>query len=683
MASGLLNLLAIFPFTAFAQNQIGSDTLSGWRTLQEVEVNALSLPSSKYEYGGMIGVIDLKKLSLSDPTIATNVMNQIPGIYWHSGALNTNRITIRGIGSRSPFSTNKIRAYYEEIPLTDGGGETTLEDIDLAFVGRIEIQKGANSSLFGSGLGGTIFLKQLSDEEEYVKLNTSIGSYGMVKSGVVSNFQSEKINVRTGYQYQKSDGYRDNNSFERQTFFSNVSSELGKTKISFLGLFLRQKAFIPSSLGITDFGETPTKAAFTWGSAQGFEEYDRWLLGLTLEQNIGTNSKIVSTVYSIGRDAYEPRPFNVLTEKNSGVGLRSRWEKIEDSWSFNAGVEIYSDQYRYSTFENLYQSNGEEGSLQGQILSHGKQPRAYINLFAESKYYLMEKMILSFGLNANKTNYRLETSLPDQLSQKKKFDLIVSPRLSVTYELSNNSNVFTTISHGFSPPSVDDSSNPDGSFNAAIEPEKGWNREIGFKRSSAKSNFELSLYSMDIADLLVTRRTADDIVFGVNAGRTLHNGIEASFESLLLSSKSTQLTGMLTYSLSDFTFKNFVDDGADFSGNELTGVPRNQLSLSLAQETKWFFSGLSYQFVDAIPITDDNSVYSEKYQLLNFYTGANLTFSERWSGQLILRFNNLFDERYASMLSINAGAFGSSEPRYYYPGLPFNYQISASVNYRL
>ena len=72
--------------------------------------------------------IDQRTLQRSDQSIISQSLNQVPGVYMHSGALNTNRIVIRGMGARTPFSTNKIRAYYGEIPLTDGVGETTLED---------------------------------------------------------------------------------------------------------------------------------------------------------------------------------------------------------------------------------------------------------------------------------------------------------------------------------------------------------------------------------------------------------------------------------------------------------------------------------------------------------------------------------------------------------------------------
>jgi iron complex outermembrane receptor protein len=54
------------------------------------------------------------------------------------GALNTNRITIRGIGSRQ-FGTTKIKAYFDGIPLTTGDGETTLDDLDLASIEKSKL----------------------------------------------------------------------------------------------------------------------------------------------------------------------------------------------------------------------------------------------------------------------------------------------------------------------------------------------------------------------------------------------------------------------------------------------------------------------------------------------------------------------------------------------------------------
>ncbi len=673
-------VLYLNPSFLFAQQETEEDSLKNWTTLQEVEVNALALSNTKFEYGGMIGTIEGKKLALSDPTIAAVEMNKIPGVYWHSGALNTNRITIRGIGSRSPFSTNKIRAYYGDIPLTDGGGETTLEDIDLNFVGGMEVQKGANSSLYGSGLGGTIFLKEPSIPENSMEVNGGLGSYGLVRAGVRGSIAVTDGVLRMGYQSLQSDGYRDNNSFDRQTLFISSNVNLGNNKISFLGLFLEQRAFIPSSLGISDFNNNPENAAFTWGAARGFEDYERWLAGVSWERSFAGGSKLVSSIYTVGRDAFEPRPFNILQEKNQGFGIRSRYENNFEKWSFHAGFEAYGDVYESKTFENLQPTNGSE---QGPILTEVQQPRRYVNLFSESRFDLSSSMTVSAGVNVNLTSYKIENSLPATLESDNTLSPIISPRISFNYGLNSSMNLFATLSRGFSPLSVDDSTNPDGSLNADIKPETGWNREIGFKLADGRTNLELSLYSMDIRNLLVTRRTAQDIIFGVNAGRTLHNGIELDIESLVLNKGNSQLIADLSYSFSHFEFKEFIDDQDDFSGNQLTGVPRHQLSVDFRYEIKWFYSGIGYQLVDEIPITDSNDQFSESYKLVNFFAGSTISINEKFEFDLLFRLNNAFDEKYASMLSINAGAFGGNEPRYYYPGLPINYQASASVKYKL
>jgi len=43
--------------------------------------------------------------------------------------------------------------------------------------------------------------------------------------------------------------------------------------------------------------------------------------------------------------------------------------------------------------------------------------------------------------------------------------------------------------------------------------------------------------------------------------------------------------------------------------------------------------------------------------------------------------NNIFDEKYASQILINASSFGGNEPRYYYPGLPRNYYLGGGIKY--
>ena len=133
----------------------------------------------------------------------------------------------------------------------------------------------------------------------------------------------------------------------------------------------------------------------------------------------------------------------------------------------------------------------------------------------------------------------------------------------------------------------------------------------------------------------------------------------------------------------NFKFKEFIDADNDYSGNELTGVPKYTYNSSLNFKSNFGLYGvLNYTYVGEIPMRDDNSIYSEKYQLVMSKIGFKSDESKKLSFNLFVGINNLFNEKYASMLLINAGSFGNKAPRYYYPGEPLNYYSGIIFKYR-
>ena len=94
-------------------------TLKNLNTLQVLQYSSKHL------------IIDDLEFRKNEGEFLINSLNQINGIYSHSAGYNTNRITIRGMGSRSPYSTNKIKAYLNNIPLSNSVGETSIEDFGI------------------------------------------------------------------------------------------------------------------------------------------------------------------------------------------------------------------------------------------------------------------------------------------------------------------------------------------------------------------------------------------------------------------------------------------------------------------------------------------------------------------------------------------------------------------------
>ena len=634
--------------------------------------------SSNYSF------LDREIINLQNQVNLPNILNTSPGVFAHSGALNTNRITIRGIGNRSPFSTNKVKAYLNEIPLTTGTGETTIEDIDLSLIDNIKIWRGPTSSIYGAGLGGVIEMK-ISDnhyhQPSYISSNNSIGSFGLIRNTVNASIRprNKKFSFRINANSTQSDGYRDNNEYDRQgiTIFSTAYIP---GKLSVLFNYTKLKAFIPSSLNEDDFLNSPTNAAFTWGQVKGFEDYNRILAGISYQQYTKTRITIDYSVFLNHRDAYESRPFNILQEKSTSIGARVLLKYFKNTnWDLKIGTEIFREFYDWTT----HVTNG--GTI-GNLLTDNEEVRGYANLFAAYTYRFSDKLKFNAGLNFNSTSYELDDLFQDtvDISGNHRFDPIFSPRLLLSYTPKYNNEFYVLASHGFAPPSLEETLAPDGSINPDIRPERAWNFEIGTRNyeKDKKVKYEISLFTMLVNDLLVARRTALDQFIGINAGETTHTGLEIHIDWEIFRNDFTTFQLKNSYTYSNFKFKEFIDDDNDFSGNDLTGTAPHILNTILFFKYKKFYSNLNFHYVDSQPLTDANTIFSDAYSLLHFKLGYKFQLAaEKWGLNFYAGLNNIFNEEYASMHQINASSFGGNAPRYFYPGLPRNYYVGLDLKY--
>ncbi|MBX2876668.1 MAG: TonB-dependent receptor, partial [Saprospiraceae bacterium] len=565
-----------------------------------IEVRVVRLPVN-VKHPAPVMTLHEEDLQRDDRTSIRPALNRVPGVLMHSGALNTNRITIRGIGNRSPFTTAKIRAYFNDIPITNGVGETTLEDIDLSLIDQVDIWKGPTGSTYGAGLGGMIHLK--SDPALYqtgtrAQLEGSYGAYGTRRLAAGLQFGPQKIevdqaswNLKMHYHNMHSDGYRANNQYDRQGLALIGSHQDAKANITtLLANFVDLKAFIPSSLNREDYVNEPQKAAFTWGRVMGFEDSKKLLLGLSHEHHLAQNSSgnnvldNVSSFFGTWYENYESRPFNILTEDNQALGGRTRFilhPGGDPAVSIQAGAELFVENYDWQTYRT---DNGRQDTLR----SNNTEVRSYYNLFVEAAINLGERFRIEAGLNSNQTKYELtDRFLIDNqdLSGEYRFENILSPRLGLLYRLPNDLRFFGSISHGFASPTLEETLTPDGNINPDLQPEKGWNFEVGIRknRPGSRLNYELTAYSMPIKDLLVARRTALDQYVGINAGKTLHQGIEAYGQYTILGqyAPQKQLSVFANYTYSNYRFDIFIDDENDYSGNDLTGTPPHVINWGL------------------------------------------------------------------------------------------------------
>lgn len=686
------HLLLITFFLSFTClfSQVQKDTVA----LSTIILKGSPIKLSLQNAAASVAVITSVDINKTDGIILTPVLNKIPGITMQQVALNTNRITIRGIGARSQYGTNKIKAYFDGIPLTSGEGETTIEDIDLASIEKIEIIKGPNTTSFGSGLGGVIqlFSRETPLMEKFGKSTVTFGSFGLLQQRLSAGFSDSKTNLYASHNDIAIDGFRTNSSYKRKSFNLHGKQKISSNgNLSFLGTFTRLKAFIPSSINETDLKNNPEKAASTWAAAKGFESYDKLMLGLGYDHQFSEKWSLQTSVFSNFKKAYEPRPFDIIEDKTSSVGFRTNVNYATQLFlmpmEFSFGTELLKENYEFSLFKNLYQSQPGKGSIQGDEFSAINQSRNYSNYFLQMELWLTGKLHLETGVAFNKTKYALEDVFDkNSVAQKTPFTFgsIWSPRMGLSYKVSNGKNMFIAVSKGFSVPAVSETLTTEGQINTDLKPEIGVNYEMGFKGNWLENKLytEVTFYSTQITNLLVARRTADDQYVGINAGSSSHTGVEFLLNYKLLDDKLFQITPYISGAVNDFKFKEFIDNDVDYSGNQLTGVPENQLNFGLDLITKYGFSvNTSFRTMAKIPLNDSNTKYSEGYSLLDIKTTYAFIILKVLKTELNAGINNALNTNYAANILPNAVGFGSAAPRYFYPGNPINYYGGLSVAY--
>ena len=663
--------------------------------LSEVVLRSTIIPNKLQQTPAAVSILNENDLERFDETSIVQAINTVPGVYVHQGALNTNKLSIRGIGARAQYSTNRVKAYFEGIPISTAEGATTLDDIDAGVIGRAEIIKGPTSSVYGAGLGGVINLYAAEPDElgTQVGAKITLGSFDLKKLSIRAAHASETTSFIAAYNELTTDSFRENADFNRKSFTLH-GKLLGDSRnsLSVLTRFTRLKAYIPSSINKEQLEEDPSAAAYTWGASRGYESYDKGLFGLSYQHNFSQTFFNTTSVYMNFKDAYEPRPFDILKEEQIATGARTRFnfdaEFLNFGSRFSVGAEYYREWYDTATFENLFEDFPGEGSVLGNSLSNNSQDRYYYNLFAQWNLSFSEKFTLETGLNLNSTSYELvDLFHRDDVDQSGdyRFETILSPRIGAVYNLSEAKTVYASISQGFSTPTVAETLTPEGLINTNLAPETGTNYELGFKGNWLDNRLysEVALFSIQIENLLVAERVGQDQYVGINAGATNHNGIEFLLNYNFGITRDFRAKAYTNASLNFFSFDEFTDDGVNYAGNELPGVPQRSITagLDLLHNSGFAFYAV-FQHEGEMPLNDANTLYNEAYNLLHLKSSYDFTLLEHLEMQLFGGINNAFDEAYAASIVPNAVGFGGAAPRYFYPGNPRNFFAGVGLDYR-
>ncbi|WP_417529755.1 TonB-dependent siderophore receptor [Marinobacter lipolyticus] len=582
-------------------------------------------------------------------------------------------------------------------------------DLDTAFYDRIEVLRGANGLMTGSGNpSATInFIRKRPTAETQASVAVTGGSWDNRRivgdlSGSVS--ESGRVRGRVVAGYQDRDSYLDRYSNEKQMFYGVVETDITETTLLTLGhatqtsdtdspLWGAQPLFY-SDGSATDFKRS-TSTASDWSfwdntNHNSFIELQQQLSGgwqakgsvLRLEQDseselfyqFGTPNRETGeglmayasqydlNVKQLVVDAYATGPFQ-LANRTHELVLGATWSRSEtvDESRYGQGIgdplpplEEWDGNYPKPTFDA-----GVDGS---------DWTDKEISTYLASRWSLTDRLTAITGVrltwvDAEGINYGN--------SQDTSYDAIDTPYAGLIYDLNRNHSVYASYTEIFTPQTEVDSNRD------RLDPIDGVNYELGLKSEFLNDRVNTTA--------AIFRTKQENLA---EADGTFENGVDTFYRGVDgISSEGVELefVGDVTDRIqlfAGYTWVN-IEDADGNSTREFIPEHLAQLrgtwkvpgvnGLELGSQVRWQ-SGISQdQGIATVGPNSGSAIVTEQSSYAVLDLMASYDFARNWNATLNV--NNVTDEKYIESLK----KFGASAQGFY--GAPANANLTVAWTY--
>ncbi|MBE5318305.1 TonB-dependent receptor [Pedobacter sp. MR2016-19] len=681
MKSNFTLLLILLSFTGLAQT-LKPDSI---KKLEEVTVKGYYNRQTLLRSVSAVNVVDSSLIKNQSSSSLVSMLNTVPGVRMEERSPGSYRLSLRGSLLRSPFGIRNIKIYIDDFPLTDAGGNTYLNALDVSAVGMMEIYKGPEASIFGANTGGAILINPPAISRNEIDISATGGSYGLFHQTASITQQYKKYSFSFSEGYQRSDGYRQNSAMDRKYFqtlqqwnYSNAGSLKAFAFYSDLK-YETPGGLTAAQLDLNPKLARPATSTLPGAISQQAAIYNKTIFGgIANFYQISQRLKHVIALFTSYTDFKNPFITNYEQRYESTFGLRTflEYAQTKEDFKFNAQIGLESSATK-SQIKNFDNNGGQATKMQASDRLKASQDFAYLRL----NFDIRNKFLIELASSLNFYRYNYESYFPVVISSKqRKFDAQFMPKAALSYLITSDFSARASISKGYSPPTIAEVRSSDNNINNDLQAELGWNYELGLRYKTKNKRFYAAgnLFTYRLKDAIVRRLNQNDTEYFINAGGTKQQGIELETILWIIRNNSSFLTGLQwrsNYTFSHFRFENFVNGTINFSGNKLTGVPESILVNSLEFNfPKAFYLFVQHNYTSSIPLNDNNTVFAKRYHLVESKFGIRNLSINKIHIDLFAGVNNLLNVKYSLGNDLNA-----ANGRYFNPSPGINFYTGLSI----
>ncbi|MDR9388407.1 MAG: TonB-dependent receptor [Balneolaceae bacterium] len=500
-----------------------------------VTVTASRFPLKLSQTGKVVSVLDRKWVEANKARPLSVLLQQLPGIYSTGGRQSqgsTQEVFLRGADQ------GDLLIMVDGVPVSDASQidqRYDLQYIDPQSIDRIEILKGAQSTLWGSqAVAGVIHIltKQNVDAPLEGSLTAGVATHNHQSLGGSFGFRNQTWSVRVSAQVEETEGFNaadvvEVTGDETREGFSSASGRWSitrqltdKSRLSYRGTIQGYQTDLDAGAGLDDRDYTADQHhqmhALSWRSVTERSTFQITQQVLTTERVFLNDSTHKTGFTDWSKGDYASK------EAFTDAYWTAQWTPTLTS--------VVGAQARWNATRQDFESIGSFGPFESQPLTESKANTTTLAGFGSVLWQPLRRLSIEFG---------------GRVTSHSSFGEHVTYSVNPLWRVTPNMDLFLNVSSGFRAPSLYQLYSEYGT--RSLQPETSLNTELGVSIQSQEQSFmaRLVAYQRELDDAIVFITDQNFVSSYQNVGSEFNRGIELEVESAL--GQSFDLAAHLSY----------------------------------------------------------------------------------------------------------------------------------------